>query len=492
MRKEQVKVRMKTEHKATEHLFKNMQYAPKFHLMPPVGWLNDPNGLCQVKGLHHIFFQYSPDEVNGGLKRWGHYETRDFLHYQFTGIFLEPDCRADQNGVYSGSAYVEKDTMYLYYTGNVKLEGKDGEYDYIYSGREGNTVLVESQDGITHSPKEWLLTVSDYPENMSNHIRDPKVFAKDGTYYMVLGGRTRDDEGCVLLYTSPDKRNWTFQHLIQKPDFGYMWECPDLFWMGEEFYLSMSPQGLTSEEYRFQNVYQSGYFHTTQDLTKVSGELDEFWEWDYGFDFYAPQTYEDESGRRILIGWMGMPDAEYFDRSVEEGWQHMLTLPREICVDAETKRLMQMPIEEIKTLRKACLYSGKFTQETGAIQAEDVYEADLEGFAERDFEIQLDTDFVISYKKEERECCFYFTDQEISCGRTQRKIKLLENETIQCMKIFADRSCLEIYINNGMYVFTTKRFPKDQTKRELRICGTVEEAVVYSMGSYSYQNKKGK
>ena len=38
------------------------------HLMPPVGWLNDPNGLCWYKGKYHVFFQYAPFDVEGGLK----------------------------------------------------------------------------------------------------------------------------------------------------------------------------------------------------------------------------------------------------------------------------------------------------------------------------------------------------------------------------------------------------------------------------------------
>ena len=42
----------------------------RFHLMPPVGWLNDPNGLVQRNGVYHVFFQYSPFDVNGKDKFW--------------------------------------------------------------------------------------------------------------------------------------------------------------------------------------------------------------------------------------------------------------------------------------------------------------------------------------------------------------------------------------------------------------------------------------
>ena len=38
------------------------------HLMPPTGWLNDPNGLCYFKGRYHVFFQYAPFDAEGGLK----------------------------------------------------------------------------------------------------------------------------------------------------------------------------------------------------------------------------------------------------------------------------------------------------------------------------------------------------------------------------------------------------------------------------------------
>ena len=53
----------------------------RFHLMPETGWLNDPNGLCQLDGQYHIYYQYTPFEPTGEIKLWGHYTTKDFVRY---------------------------------------------------------------------------------------------------------------------------------------------------------------------------------------------------------------------------------------------------------------------------------------------------------------------------------------------------------------------------------------------------------------------------
>ena len=98
------------------------QFREKLHLMPPVGWLNDPNGLCQMDGVFHAFFQYSPFNAEGGVKMWGHYTSTNLIDWEYKGVSLYPDQPFDCHGVYSGSAFLEDGTMYLYYTGNVKLE----------------------------------------------------------------------------------------------------------------------------------------------------------------------------------------------------------------------------------------------------------------------------------------------------------------------------------------------------------------------------------
>ena len=217
------------------------------HLMPPVGWLNDPNGLCWYKGKYHVFFQYAPFDVEGGLKFWGHYTSVDLVDWKYEGTALYPDSPYDCHGVYSGSALVEDEKMHLFFTGNVKI---DGDYDYINEGRETSTLHVESEDGIHFGDKEEIISFEKYPEDFTCHIRDPKVWKKNNRYYMILGGRLKEDKGAVLVYGSEDMKDWKLDRVITTPEaFGYMWECPDYFELDGQKFLSVSPQGLKREEY---------------------------------------------------------------------------------------------------------------------------------------------------------------------------------------------------------------------------------------------------
>ena len=252
------------------------------HLEPPRGWLNDPNGLCYFGGLYHVFFQYCPTHANGsGPKHWGHYQSPDLLHWTFTGAPLHPDTPQDKSGAYSGCAVPCGDTVRLYYTGNVK---HTGPYDYIRTGREANTILVETPDGIHISPKQVLLTSADYPADCSLHVRDPKVWREDGIWKMVLGARSLADAGRVLLYHSDDGLAWRLARVLEpQPAFGYMWECPDCFPLEGRTWLSISPQGLPHGETENQNIYQSGYFELPGGIE--SGTPGPFTEWDMGFDF---------------------------------------------------------------------------------------------------------------------------------------------------------------------------------------------------------------
>ena len=90
-----------------------------------------------------------------------------------------------------------------------------------------------------------------------------------------------------------------------------MWECPDYFETDGIKILSSSVQGLEGKEWADRNVYQSGYFLVDGDILD-SYKLSPYHLWDYGFDYYAPQSFEAEDGRRIHISWMGMADGKEY------------------------------------------------------------------------------------------------------------------------------------------------------------------------------------
>lgn len=422
-------------------------YRLGFHIMPPTGWLNDPNGLCQFKGRNHIYFQYTPFTPTWGMKSWGHYTTSDWTTYTEEEPFLFADCEYDKDGVYSGSAWVSDDEIHYFYTGNVKYT--DGKYNYITDGREQNTITLTSKDGFTYQDKTLVFANKDYPVEMSCHVRDPMIFQKHDAYYMVLGARSNTDVGCVLLYKSSDLIEWSYHMTISadKP-FGYMWECPNLIELQGKTYLVCCPQGVPQEGYQYQNVYQFGYFELRLDLDKKEYELSSFQELDKGFDIYAPQIFQDEQGRHILLAWMGIPDATYDNqKSIEQGWQHALTLPRQLCV--EDGILCQKPLVEFQSLRKhMSVYEAK---DTFLCNAPTMYEVQVSFKTCNEFEIQLRDGVVLTYHKQVLSLLF----DACGCGRDSRKSMI---PMIKQLQIFMDTSSVEVFINGGQEVFTSRYY----------------------------------
>lgn len=447
--KDLIKLTVEAEKKAD----RDGKFRQKLHLMPPTGWLNDPNGLCQFKGVYHAFFQYSPLNAEGGVKMWGHYTSRDMIDWEYQGVTLYPDQPFDCSGVYSGCAFIEDGEMYLYYTGNVKLEDRD-DYDYVNSGREANTVLVTSTDGVNFGRKRLLMKNSDYPADLTLHVRDPKVWKENGIYYMLQGARTKEDSGQAIVFRSEDKLHWSFHSRIKTNDkFGYMWECPDYFEVDGTKILSASVQGLTGDEWKERNVYQSGYFVVDGDIL---GEyiLSDYRLWDYGFDYYAPQSFETDDGRRIQIGWMGMPDCEeYTNWTIEDGWQHCFTFPREVFVKDGIVR--QRPIRELGE-RKILSEETKNRLETKNYT---VYEAVVSDISDDQFHAVLAENLIVKYENNRFVIEFINSrNNKVSCGR---KIRYVEMDHVTDVRILSDESSVEIFVNDGAYVFSTRYYPEE-------------------------------
>ncbi|WP_429099572.1 glycoside hydrolase family 32 protein [Aeromonas rivipollensis] len=318
-------------------------HRPRWHLAAPVGLLNDPNGFIEHDGRYHLFYQWNPLGCEHSNKGWGHVTSTDLLHWQHEPVALLPTEAYESHGCYSGSAVSdEQGRLTLVYTGNVK---------YPDGGRTAFQCLARA-DGEGGFDK--LGPVLDLPQGYSGHVRDPKVWHDGQQWLMVLGARTLDDRGEVLLYRGDALDAWMLVGPIAGSgrgglgDFGYMWECPDLFPLGDRHLLICCPQGIAPQGEYYRNLYQCGWLAGQFDGEQF--EHGAFHELDRGFEFYAPQSTLDSQGRRLLFGWLGLPEEnEMSQPTIPYGWIHQMSCPRELFWQDDW--LCQRPVAELAALK---------------------------------------------------------------------------------------------------------------------------------------------
>lgn len=432
-------------------------YRLQFHLTPSQGLLNDPNGFVEYDGTYHLFYQWNPYAPTHERKHWGHYTSKDLARWDRQQPVLSPENWYDKNGCYSGSAIVVDHSLFLFYTGNVKdLEGRR----FTYQCR------AVSSDGITFQKEGPILPL---PSGYTSHFRDPKVWKRNGTWYMVVGAQGKDYTGKVAFFSSTDFTNWSHHGSIAGSFvngldyFGYMWECPDLFYLDGKDILLVSPQGMEAEGDLYNNLYQSGYFTGTLNYENKTYKHGGFTELDYGFDFYAPQTMLDSKGRRIMIAWMGMPEeTEKYHPTLLNNWIHAMTIPRELKL--VNGALQQHPVEELKLLR-----NNQQTYHHSSLSNEGVNFPLSEGktleiFLEcphASFTMNIRNTAEIHYDVFQQTFIF----ERISLKNTQKEERKTTVKELKTLHIFLDTSSIEIFINNGEYVFTSRFFPSEKHQK---------------------------
>lgn len=173
----------------------NMQYRPRYHFAPPVGWMNDPNGVCYFRGAMHVFYQYYPYDSCWGPMHWGHAYTRDNCVFHHCKVALAPD-RADESGCFSGGAIVNKDELVLMYTKHYETADEKLE-------TQG---MAYSSDGVHFSKREApVIGTADLPEGVSKQdFRDPNPVRIGGEYFIFVGSKSESGGGsssCILPLT---------------------------------------------------------------------------------------------------------------------------------------------------------------------------------------------------------------------------------------------------------------------------------------------------
>jgi beta-fructofuranosidase len=277
----------------------------------------------------------------------------------------------------------------------------------------------------------------------------------------------------VLLYGSDDGRTWRIKSQVYSQNkFGYMWECPNIVQIDGKDFLAVCPQGLPDEVDRWQNLWQAGYFPLEGSiLDTVLVDETTFVEWDLGYDFYAPQVFVDDSGRTILIGWMGTFEDNRTSSPDGMLWAHCLTVPRVLTV-GEDGLLRQNPAAELEAGRGEALSLRSSKHVAIDEHRADIVIEGIEGVGA----LELDDNAVeIAYTGEKLEISF--SDAKVAGGRIDRQVPLSH---LDDLRVLVDTSAIEIYANGGQTVFSTRWFPTaDMFKVEASFKS--QKAVMYPM-----------
>lgn len=285
---------------------------PQFHYLPAANWMNDPNGPIYWNGRYHLFCQYNPDGAFWGDMHWAHAVSPDMVHWKHLPVALSPTPGGpDAAGCFTGTALVDQGRVQMLYTG-------------IRPAESQCLAMADDPELKTWTRLPRPVIAAPPPGLQVNGFRDPSPWRQGAWWYTVLGCGIAGHGGAVLLYRSRDLRTWQFMHILAEReqngpgrldpvDPWEVWECPELFPLGNRHVLIYSTLGRV--------YWQCGQL----DPETMTFHPDRSGLLDYGA-YYAAKTQLDKAGHRIVWGWV--QETRPLEDYRKAGWAGLMSLPR--------------------------------------------------------------------------------------------------------------------------------------------------------------------
>lgn len=396
---------------------------PVYHFRPPANWTNDPNAPFFYRGWHHLFYQLNPFEAHLGNQHWGHARSRDLVNWEHLPIAIWPSTELGEFAIFSGgSAFAEDGRPRLVYTS--------------IGRRDPEQWLVLPQDEELFAwekfPKNPILSQSIHTAGPISQWRDPFMFRKDNSTFMVCGGGGNKGRAQVQLYraTKGDLTEWVhlgsiFQTLDREVR---NFECPNLFPLDGKWVMIVSPNKACE------------YWVGDLDIPAMKFEPSAHGILDAG-DAYASNISVDYKGRTLLWLW-GRTNTP-----PEKGWGSVLTLPRILSIGSDGF-IRQQPIPEIEMLRGPALtFPAQVLDKPSPIQGADVDCAEIEvtftGNGTFGLELRRSADgkpgIVVSVQTG-------FGGAYLTVGNSRSFIGAADRYNL---RVFLDKRCIEVFANDG-------------------------------------------
>jgi beta-fructofuranosidase len=317
---------------------KNQHLFPKFHVRPPRGFVNDPNGPCLIDGLYHLFFQYRHATDGSTPVVWGHVSSPDLAHWTHHRSAITPlPGGPDSDGVWSGNTVVESGRVRAFYSGR-RLE----------EPHQLPLMAISEDNGASFGPPRKIIPAPSASE--VHTFRDPYVWRTPAGWAMVVGAGTSAGVAEARLYTSPDLETWSpsgnlasmARQRIGDFDTGEMWECPQVIADDGNLVLIVCAWSRNDRPHQILSLVgpsRDGRHFESDPIIAP---------YDYGTNLYAVSTMNWSPLGPIAWGWV--TEGREASWSIEDDWSGMISLPRSIGV-GKSGRLESAPLESLASLR---------------------------------------------------------------------------------------------------------------------------------------------
>lgn len=204
---------------------------------PAVGYVGDPMPFFDpVAGDFKVLYlqDFRPNPEGTYHPIWG-VSTKDAAHYTALGELVSCGTLKSQDAaIGTGSTIYDEASKlyYTFYTGN----------KYKPTGDESaQAVMVATSPDFKTWTKDrtFLLKGQDFGYD-KNDFRDPFVFKGDDGKFHMLVSTKKSGKGSLAEFVSDDLKNWTDNGVFMTMMWDRFYECPDLFKMGDYWYLVYS------------------------------------------------------------------------------------------------------------------------------------------------------------------------------------------------------------------------------------------------------------
>ena len=259
---------------------------------PEGGYVGDVMPFVTDEGDLELYYLYDTDVNGQGYHPIYKYSTKDLSGYEDHGMVLNYGLMSDPDpAIGTGSVMQDSDGLYhLFYTGhNDTGNGGNGKECVMHATSTDRENWVKDEEVLFFAPEGYS----------KDDFRDPEIFwvDEDQCYWLLIAANDNTMGGVVLKYTSRDLENWELTGPIFAPLNLYMCECPDLFQIGDYWYLTYSWDCVTY--YAMSDSIDGPFVAPVDNILDGKGMIG-----GNGFVFYAAKTAK-IGGNTYLCGWIG-------------------------------------------------------------------------------------------------------------------------------------------------------------------------------------------